>query len=76
MQTYITPAPGRSPAHSMITDREDYKLEVIVKEFKPNQFQLILRRYVIETGWTKTELFLTADELELLKQSLQPHKTR
>jgi len=69
MQKYVTPAPGRT-SRTRIIQREDYQLDVKVTSVVGNQWRLQILRYIPETNWTTTEFYLTDDELELFKQSL------
>jgi hypothetical protein len=68
MQKHVTPAAGRTPDY--ITNKDWYKLQVTVSELPDGQQHLKIRRWAPEMGWRTTELFLTPDELELFKQSL------
>ena len=76
MQKYTTPAPGRTPATNWsktttITDRQGYKLEVTVQPSRGNEFLITITRTIQEVaGPSKLQLFLSKEELELLRLSL------
>jgi hypothetical protein len=64
MQPYVTLHPGRTPAAN-ITNTDHYKLDIQL-----HGTRLIIRRWQPETDWTTIDLFLDADELERIRQSL------
>lgn len=71
MQQYVTPLPGRTPPQPNITDREDYKLDVRVTSLPKNQFMVTIRRYIPETGWVDTKLFLEPEEMVRLQRAME-----
>ena len=75
MQKFITPAPGRTPERWVaprgnITNREDYKLDVQVKEFRQNQYVLTIESFIPEHGWVTKQFFLTPEELVRVQHAL------
>ena len=72
MQKYVTPAPGRTPSDPKVIDREDYKLHVTVKEYRPEEYHVEIRRFMMDSGWHTTQFFLTAEELSRLQSALTP----
>ena len=73
MGPYVTPHPGRTPGPNVV-DREDYKLDVKLTEFKPEQYQLTIKRWIPENGWQHYEYFLTPEELKAVQQSINASK--
>lgn len=74
MQPYVTPAPGRCPGTSNIVHREDYRLDITLTEFRHKEYHLLISKWIPEHGWTSNSLFLTEDELERVKQSINAVK--
>jgi hypothetical protein len=69
MQEYTTTQAGRTPPRANIVDREDYGLSVQLKPFR-QEYHLTVARYTPETGWATMNIFLTDDELALLKREI------
>ena len=75
MQIPVTPKPGQSPKRWVepqgnIVDREDYKLDFQVKEFRQNQYVLTIESFIPEHGWISKQFFLTPDELVRIQDAL------
>lgn len=70
MQPYVTPHPGRTPPKANIVDRQDYKLDIAVTEFRPEQFVLTIDKFISEHGWISQQYFLTPAELERVQSAL------
>jgi hypothetical protein len=73
MQPFTTPAPGRTPAKKFgpnIVDREDYKMHILLREWKPGEFEILIERWMPETGWTSTQILADTVELERIRQVL------
>ena len=69
MQRFVTPQAGRTPGANIV-DAAHYKLAVEVQELRNENWQLTVSRWIPETGWRKMELFLTNDELELIRKQI------
>lgn len=69
MQKFVTPQPGRT-TRTRIVNREDYQLDVKVSRIIGAQWRLEILRYIPESDWVKTELYLTDDELERFRQAI------
>jgi hypothetical protein len=72
---YYTPAPGRTPERWVaprgnITNREDYKLDVKLKEFRQNQYVLTIERFLPEHGWSTEQYFIDPEELARIQDIL------
>jgi hypothetical protein len=69
MQHYLTPNPGVGQAKPQfktgpnIVNREDYKLHVLKREYAPGEWEILFERWIPETGWTRTQILCTQDEL-------------
>jgi hypothetical protein len=75
MQKFVTPHPGRTPAQKgNIVNREDYKLDVQVKEFRQNQYVLTIDSFIPEHGWISKQYFLTPEELVRVQHALDASK--
>jgi len=64
MQTYTTPAPGRTPGPNIV-DTADYKMHILKRLYAPDQYEILIERWIPETGWTRTQIL--CDDLELKK---------
>lgn len=64
MQPYTTPHPGRTPAKHgpNIVDRDDYKMHIVKTEWRPGEFEILIERWIPETGWTRTQILCDATE--------------
>ena len=65
MQPYTVVHPGRSPGPNLI-NTEDYKMHIVKAEYRPGDFEILIERWIPETGWTRTQLLLTRLQLEKL----------
>ena len=75
MQRYVTPAPGRwTPPKGNIVDREDYKLDFNLKEFRQNQYVLTIEKFIPEHGWIAQQYFLSPEELVRIQSVLDASK--
>lgn len=69
MQPYVTPHPGRTPSANIV-NRADYKLDIAVTEFRPEQFVLTIDKFIPEHGWCSQQYFLDAAELARVQSAL------
>lgn len=65
MQPYTVVHPGRRPGPNLI-NTEDYKMHIVKAEYRPGDFEILIERWIPETGWTRTQLLLTRLQLEKL----------
>ena len=70
MQPYTVPLPGRTPPKANIIDKADYKLDMKVTEFRPEQFVLTIDKFIPEHGWISQQYFLTPEELARVQTAL------
>lgn len=70
MQKYTTPAPGRTPGPNIV-DREDYKMHIVRREYAPNEYEILIERWIPETGWTRTQILCNTDELAKISQAIK-----
>lgn len=70
MQPYVTPSPGRTPGPNLV-NTEDYKMHVLKREYSPNEYEILIERWIPESGWTRTQLMLSKPQLEKFKEILQ-----
>ena len=69
MQKFTTPAPGRTPGPNIV-NREDYKMHVLLREWKTNEFEILIERWIPETGWESTQILVDDIELERIRNAL------
>lgn len=77
MQRYVTPAPGRwQPPRGNIINREDYKLDINLREYRSGEYVVTIEKFIPEHGWIAQQFFLTEDELDLVKAALNDGKNK
>lgn len=69
MQKYVTPAPGRTPGPNIV-NREDYKMHIVKRQYMPNEWEILIERWIPETGWTRTQILVDTDEIERIRLAL------
>ena len=69
MQPYVTPHPGRRPGPNLV-NRDDYKMHILKREFAPNEFEILIERWIPETGWTRTQILCDSHEIERIRLAL------
>lgn len=79
MQKYVTPHPGRTPERwtapkGNIVNREDYKLDFKLAEFRQNQYVLTIEKFIPEHGWVGSQYFLEPEELVRIQSVLDAIK--
>ncbi len=66
MQKYVTPQAGRTPSANVV-NRQDYKLDIRLSEFRQNEYLLAINKFIPETGWCEQKFFLTPEELACIQ---------
>ena len=64
MQKFTTPAPGR-PAGPNIVNRDDYKMHILKRQYFDGEYEILIERWIPETGWTRTQIL--CDQMALTK---------
>lgn len=67
MQPYVTPEPGRTPGPNVI-NRDDYKMHILKRSYAPGEWEILIERWIPETGWTRTQILCNQEELEKIKE--------
>jgi hypothetical protein len=70
MQPYVTPAPGRTPGPNLV-NRDDYKMHVLKRQYHDGEWEILIERWIPETGWQRTQLMLTTEEFDKFRAILQ-----
>jgi hypothetical protein len=75
MQIPVTPKPGQTPEpkekpEPNIVNREDYKMHVLKREYAVGEFEILIERWIPETGWTRTQILVDSHEVERLRLAL------
>jgi len=70
MQPYVTPHPGRTPGPNLI-NTDDYKMHVLLREYQSGEYEILIERWIPESGWTRTQLLLTKEQLDKFRTILQ-----
>jgi hypothetical protein len=70
MQEFVTPHPGRTPGPNLV-NRDDYKMHVLKRQYHDGEWEILIERWIPETGWTRTQLMLTTEEFNKFRAILQ-----
>jgi hypothetical protein len=54
-----------------IVNMEDYKMHVLKREYQSGEYEILIERWTPESGWNRTQLLLTAEQLNKLRTTLQ-----
>lgn len=69
MQRYVTPAPGRRPEPNIV-NRDDYKMHILKREYADGEYEILIERWIPETGWTRTQILCDKTELKKIQAIL------
>jgi hypothetical protein len=67
MQPYLTPEPGRTPGPNVV-NRDDYKMHILKRQYAPGEWEILIERWIPETGWSRTQILCNQEELEKIKE--------
>lgn len=68
MQPYVTPHAGRSQPN--IVNRDDYKMHIVKRQYHQGEYEILIERWIPETGWTRTQIMCNAQELVKIQQAI------
>jgi len=69
MQPFVTPAPGRTPGPNIV-NRDDYKMHIVKRQYMPNEWEILIERWIPESGWTRTQILCDHQELAKIQDVL------
>ena len=69
MQPYRTPAPGRTPGPNIV-NKSDYKMHVLKRQYSDGEWEILIERWIPETGWQRTQMLMTQAEFDKLRAVL------
>jgi hypothetical protein len=69
MQPYTVPHPGRTPGPNIVNNH-DYKMHVLKRQYSDGEWEILIERWIPETGWTRTQLLMSQTEFDKLRQVL------
>ena len=69
MQRYVTPEPGRTPGPNIV-NRDDYKMHILKRQYHDGEYEIVIERWIPETGWTRTQILCDANELKKIQAVL------
>ena len=49
-----------------IVNTDDYKMHVLKRQYAPGEWEILIERWIPETGWQRTQLLMSQTELEKL----------
>ena len=61
MQRYLTPEAGRTPGPNIV-NREDYKMHIVKRQYQDGEYEILIERWIPETGWTRTQILCDAED--------------
>ena len=69
MQQFVTPHPGRRPGPNIV-NRDDYKMHILKRQYHDGEWEILIERWIPETGWTRTQVLCDSDELKQIQRVL------
>jgi len=69
MQPYVTPAPGRTQGPNIV-NRLDYKMHVLKRQYSDGEWEILIERWIPETGWQRTQMLMSQTEFDKLRSVL------
>jgi len=70
MQIPVTPLPGQTPPRPNIVDTDEYKMHIVKREWSPGEHEILIERWIPETGWTRTQILCDDQGLISIGQAL------
>ena len=65
MQQPVTPQPGQTPrAEPNIVNRDDYKMHILKRQYHDGEYEILIERWIPETGWTRTQILCDKTDLD------------
>jgi hypothetical protein len=69
MQPYTVPHPGRTPGPNIV-NRDDYKMHVLKRQYHDGEWEILIERWIPETGWQRTQMLMSQTEFDKLRSVL------
>lgn len=69
MQPFVTPHPGRTPGPNIV-NRADYKMHILKRQYRDGEWEILIERWIPETGWTRTQILCDDNELQKIQNAL------
>lgn len=69
MQIPVTPKPGQTPGPNIV-NRDDYKMHILKRQWQDGEYEILIERWIPETGWQRVQILCNAEELERIKAVL------
>ena len=63
MQIPVTPHPGRRPGPNIV-NRDDYKMHILKRQYLDGEWEILIERWIPESGWSRTQILCETDELD------------
>ena len=54
-----------------LVNTDDYKMHILKREYQNGEYEILIERWTPESGWTRTQLLLTLEQLDKLRTILQ-----
>jgi len=68
MQIPVTP---RSHMHGPnLVNRDDYKMHVLKRQYHDGEWEILIERWIPESGWQRTQLLMDQQEFDKLRAIL------
>ena len=63
MQPYTVLHPGRTPGPNIV-NRADYKMHIVKRQYRDGEWEILIERWIPETGWTRTQILMSQKEFD------------
>lgn len=71
MQPYTVLHPGRTPrAQPNLVNTDDYKMHVLKRQYHDGEWEILIERWIPETGWQRTQLLMDQQQFDKLRAIL------
>ncbi len=70
MQRFTTPEPGRTPEPNIVNNH-DYKMHILKRQYADGQWEILIERWIPESGWTRTQILCESNELDKIRNAFE-----
>ena len=53
-----------------ITNQDDYKMHILKRQYQDGEWEILIERWIPETGWTRTQILTDQIGLDKIRQVL------
>ena len=59
------PAPGPN-----LVNRDDYKMHILRRQYSDGEWEILIERWIPESGWERTQLLMSQSEFDVFRTIL------